>query len=239
MLVCNILKAQNITVEYSSKYNLNSHQELLIVYDSISAWKRISNLMEANSENNQENKIHIKIENKESFLIKDYSKNILYTTEHFFSQITYVQDSLHNMVWELSNEVKNILGEKCNLAKTRFRGRNYFAYYTNNIPLIDGPWKFGGLPGLILEIRSDDNLYEFIAVKIIKNDTQKIYLSDISKYKFVNWQQYTELFIKTIDKVIEVMKTNDTADTNEKTQFKVEMIEIIYPKAQEGKGIEY
>ena len=42
-----------------------------------------------------------------------------------------------------------ILGYPCHKATTRFRGRDYVAWYTEEIPFPYGPFKFGGLPGLI------------------------------------------------------------------------------------------
>jgi len=41
------------------------------------------------------------------------------------------------------------LGYLCHKATTRFRGRDYIAWYTEEIPFPYGPFKFGGLPGLI------------------------------------------------------------------------------------------
>ena len=38
------------------------------------------------------------------------------------------------------------------LAKTTFKGRNYFAWYSIEIPINSGPYKFNGLPGLVVEL---------------------------------------------------------------------------------------
>lgn len=46
----------------------------------------------------------------------------------------------------------SILDYKCIKATTRFRGRDYTAWVTKELPINDGPWKFYGLPGLILQI---------------------------------------------------------------------------------------
>ncbi len=54
--------------------------------------------------------------------------------------------------WKLYKEVKIIANYKCHKATTNFRGRKYVAWYTTDIPVNFGPWKFKGLPGLILEV---------------------------------------------------------------------------------------
>jgi GLPGLI family protein len=65
--------------------------------------------------------------------------------EHFY------RDSLHPQPWTLHMERKKIGELECLKATTRFRGRSYIAWYCPSIPVTNGPWKLGGLPGLIIE----------------------------------------------------------------------------------------
>lgn len=64
---------------------------------------------------------------------------------HFFN------DTLFPMVWEMVEEEKTVNGILCRKAVTFFKGRHYIAWYAPSIPISEGPWKLGGLPGLILE----------------------------------------------------------------------------------------
>lgn len=63
--------------------------------------------------------------------------------------------------WQLSNEKKQINGFQCQKATCYFSGRNYTAWFTYEIPIAEGPYKFSGLPGLIVEISDDRNHYVF------------------------------------------------------------------------------
>lgn len=74
-----------------------------------------------------------------------------------------------DLQWELTDRELQILGYHCKSAKVSFRGRNYTAFFTEDIPVNDGPYKFYGLPGLILKLTSDDEEYDFTAVAIEKN----------------------------------------------------------------------
>lgn len=58
--------------------------------------------------------------------------------------------------WTETGLTKDIKGLECRQAVCSFRGRDYVAYYSPEIPLSYGPYLFGGLPGLILEL-SDGN----------------------------------------------------------------------------------
>lgn len=76
----------------------------------------------------------------------------------------------YNTSWEIIKDIKKeILGYSCNLAKTNFRGRDYFAYFATELPYNVGPWKISGLPGLILELYDKDYNYHYLASSIYMN----------------------------------------------------------------------
>ena len=66
--------------------------------------------------------------------------------------------------WTIYNDEIQLLGYTAKKATTTFRGRNYTAYFTLDIPINDGPWKLFGLPGLILEAETDDGILKFEAI---------------------------------------------------------------------------
>ena len=69
--------------------------------------------------------------------------------------------------WQIETETKEIKGYKVQKAITNFAGRDYVAWFIPEVPISDGPYKFNGLPGLILEIldvESEWN-FEFVGLK--------------------------------------------------------------------------
>lgn len=68
--------------------------------------------------------------------------------------------------WELADGERTILGYACRRATCTFRGRNYEAWYAPDIAVSAGPWKFGGLPGLILAIRDDAGVLDLEATGV-------------------------------------------------------------------------
>jgi GLPGLI family protein len=77
-------------------------------------------------------------------------------------------DKTCGQTWSLTDETMEILGYECRKAKCDFRGRSYVAWYTDEIPVHYGPFLFGGLPGLIVRLESDDKEYQFNLIGIDK-----------------------------------------------------------------------
>lgn len=69
--------------------------------------------------------------------------------------------------WIILPEIKTIEGHKVQKAKTNFVGRNWIAWFTNDIQIQDGPYKFSGLPGLILNIEDEngDHIFNIVGIK--------------------------------------------------------------------------
>lgn len=78
------------------------------------------------------------------------------------SEHCIVQDTFGTMQWMLQPEHKRFGQYDCKRATGRYRGRDYEAWYALDIPVPSGPFKFGGLPGLILEIHSTDGNVQFL-----------------------------------------------------------------------------
>jgi GLPGLI family protein len=79
-------------------------------------------------------------------------------------------EPIPKMFWSFSQETQTICGYKCQKATCHWRGRDFVAWFTTEIPIRRGPWKFGGLPGLILKVYDTDHFYTFEAIGIEKGD---------------------------------------------------------------------
>ncbi len=101
------------------------------------------------------------------FTIKFYDTNrILILAEKMNNQVILVSDSLELIHWKiLKSRPIRYLGLDCYQAKGHFLGRNYTAYFAPKIKKSDGPFKFSGLPGLIIKIASEDNFKIWQAIK--------------------------------------------------------------------------
>jgi len=78
-------------------------------------------------------------------------------------QVTY-RDTLNAQQWTMTDSTREVLGYTCQQATADFRGRHWTAWFATDIPVSDGPWKLGGLPGLILGAYDKGHQYTFTAV---------------------------------------------------------------------------
>ncbi|WP_307984276.1 GLPGLI family protein [Bacteroides pyogenes] len=78
------------------------------------------------------------------------------------------EEPMPTFKWELLSDRKTLLNYQCQKSVCTFRGRTYIAWFTPEIPLSEGPWKFHGLPGLILQVSDDKNEFEYQCIGIQK-----------------------------------------------------------------------
>lgn len=94
--------------------------------------------------------------------------------------------------WEIQSEKKEILGYTVQKADLEYAGRNWTAWYAEEIPIPSGPYIFEGLPGLILEMYDKEEIFHFTAIAI-ENKKKEIYKKiedDITK---TNREEYFQL----------------------------------------------
>ena len=96
----------------------------------------------------------------------------------------YIED-LEMPQWELQDSTKTILDYPCQLAISEYRGRTWYAWFTFDIPISDGPWKLGGLPGLILEAYDSDRDYTFTATGMWQEGIPDIGLYNYAEYDWL------------------------------------------------------
>lgn len=117
-------------------------------------------------------------------------------TEELDSQRFFVYDSNIKMNdWTIhEKERKKIAGYICIKATTIFRGTELVAYYAPDLKYSAGPYKFFGLPGLILEIKVKDRPYLMWKADSVDLDSKKevVYKPKFSKHHNIGIRDYVE-----------------------------------------------
>jgi GLPGLI family protein len=98
------------------------------------------------------------------------SKEVIVFDKIYTDKFIYKDED--KLVWNITGETEQINNYLCQKATTFFGGRKYTAWFTNKIPINDGPYKFKGLPGLIIKIYDSKKQYIFEFLRFEKNNTK-------------------------------------------------------------------
>ncbi|MDR0507114.1 MAG: GLPGLI family protein [Dysgonamonadaceae bacterium] len=99
-------------------------------------------------------------------IFKNYPEGKMTVTDQAaINSFTYTEE-LNEIQWQITSDTLTCLNYLCQKATCDFRGRRYEAWFAPEIPVNDGPWKFSGLPGLILYVKDSTEKYVIKAVGI-------------------------------------------------------------------------
>lgn len=113
-------------------------------------------------------------------LFKDVKSKTYTHQVDLYGKRFLIKDSLTNYNWKLTSETKYIGKFKCHKAEAKINNEHIIAWFTSEIPINQGPGKFWGLPGLILEVKAG---IIHIACTEVKVKQSKIIIEKPSKGK--------------------------------------------------------
>ena len=169
-------------------------------------------------------------------------KDSVWWSQRFRGNI-YIAEKKPTIDWQLKKETKKIGNLVAHKATGKFRGREYTAWYTLEIPLPYGPWKLQGLPGLILEAYDEKKemyLY-FKNVEYPTNNKAKISQVKRAEQDPRGWQsieEYEDMLRKSLTKAYNGMVLRAEKNRSEKPEkpvFSEIYIESFEWKYQKGR----
>lgn len=101
---------------------------------------------------------------------KNFKKNQLLIEKNIGVENIVIKTTLHPLKWKLINETRKINSLLCKKAiSIDVKGNEIIAWYAEDIKIENGPSRYGGLPGVILELKSKSK--SFILKEIRKTNT--------------------------------------------------------------------
>lgn len=110
---------------------------------------------------------------------------ISYTLQILRDNFRYEEDE-EALEWNILPETRIISGYESQKAKTVFRGREFTAWFTTEIPFSDGPYKFSGLPGLILQLNDNKDHYVFELIQFKSLEQTVPFTLETRDYIFIS-----------------------------------------------------
>ncbi len=119
------------------------------------------------SRNRRESEVNYEVE-------KNYPQYSVFLTT-MIGNDTYKVSEDRKIEWKISPEKKQIGEFNAQKATADFAGRSWVAWFTTDVPIQDGPYKFCGLPGLILEIsdKTESHKMELKGIKKLTENQQE------------------------------------------------------------------
>jgi GLPGLI family protein len=206
---CSIVKAQNkdssAKIEYDMLLNLYSIQnyKAILLYNNNVSEFTYSNLEKKDVRTTDEkgNINSVMADTVPKIIYNEKLSNTLYelkATQGNEEDAIIVYEPTPKFDWALQEETKKIGSFVCNKATTTFRGRNYTAWYSLDIKGSFGPWKFQGLPGMILEVYDEKREVVFSLKKIEIPKKEKIKF-DKTKLKNILYDAYQKKIVRNLE----------------------------------------
>ncbi|WP_185097134.1 GLPGLI family protein [Chryseobacterium sp. IHB B 17019] len=122
----------------------------------------------------------------------------------------YEEDN--NISWQLQNDFKTIGKYKVQKAIAKKYGRTWVAWFAKDIPFPFGPYKFSGLPGLILEVYDDKDDYHYSLYKFGK---RKYICNSANMYKNAKLVDKSKVFDQKRKSMQDINKFKELIDDPE------------------------
>ncbi len=127
---------------------------------------------------------------------------------------------LNKIKWSILPETKSIESFKAQKATTNFGGRNWTAWFTNDIQIQDGPYKFCGLPGLILQIEDEGRTHIFNLVGSQRLDYPPSLIDSKTKEVFITKEKFNQLWNEYIkDPAKNIKLIHNSSEMSETLMF--------------------
>ncbi|MPM30155.1 hypothetical protein SDC9_76700 [bioreactor metagenome] len=136
-------------------------------------------------------------------IYKNYPEKGMTIIDFLGGDYVVYEDVLNDQDWQITDNIKTVLNYNCQQAICRFRGREWIVWFTTDIPVANGPWKLGGLPGLILEAYDRGNQYYFNIIGLEKKNNKPILFGEsfFKKIKYIktNRKEFLKACKRKID----------------------------------------
>lgn len=171
LLMCSIIKAQNVECKYISSTvipeDVKNIEDINIrnaVINQLSNRKQLFSLKFSNGKylfeaipDNQNNSNIMSI-GVSSIIYMDINKDMAISQESILDRTFLIKETIKKYSWDITTETKEILGKSCTKAILKDNS-SIVAWFTTEIPVSFGPMGYYGLPGLILQMKTENKDY--------------------------------------------------------------------------------
>ncbi|WP_315283079.1 GLPGLI family protein [Prevotella pallens] len=120
---------------------------------------------------------------RHDIIYRNFEEGVLKTYSRVFGSKYLIVEDITIPDWTMyEDSTITVLGMECKKATTNFRGRYWEVWYTEEIPISQGPWKLCGLPGMILKANSP----KFMLIEAMGINNKN--LDPVTFYNYLNYK---------------------------------------------------
>lgn len=178
--IVSLASAQNyrFVYEYKMKPDINKKDSIITDYMNLDTDGKRSYFYNS-AKYERDSTYAVSKSYKDLLLAKSYDQNLSYVVEKNYSKRTadlYDKFKTVNLLipdheipkWKIEKEFQKINNINCQKATADFKGRIWEAWFSKDYPVSDGPYKFSGLPGLVVSLKDSENDHVFNLIQIKK-----------------------------------------------------------------------
>jgi len=123
--------------------------------------------------------------NAEYVIYRNFEQNSSYDYMRMLDKLYVVEDSVVFQNWKILNDMREIAGHICMNASWQdtTKMNKVVAWYALDLPISGGPERFGGLPGMILEININNDAMVITAENVTLNQGDTVIAKPTHKRK--------------------------------------------------------
>lgn len=118
---------------------------------------------------------------------KDRVKDLITRTDVISDLFIKTEEPLNSFKWNISPETRTFFGYKVQKATTNYGCRDWVAWFTPDLPWSEGPYKFNGLPGLIVMVSDTKGnfLFEISGLALAEKGEKVLQNKDVESFPLV------------------------------------------------------
>lgn len=192
--------AQHITFVYQLKYKANPYKSELVTENYYLDISGAESSFRLERERASDSLIHrtglglgrSPVFNSQMYILKNLEtrdiQKIIFTN-FFNDKYSIIIDE--KLDWKILPDKQKIADLDCQKATVNYGGRSWTAWFTQSIPVPEGPYVFNGLPGLIVNISDNQSDYSFSLIKTKEFNKDNFFVA--RNAQIISWEVFQKI----------------------------------------------
>jgi GLPGLI family protein len=150
----------------------------------------------------EEEELYRRTDDDAYIIYRNREENQTFDYQNFMGKLYVIEDSISCQNWKIGHGMKEIAGHICIDAYCydTIKEKEIVAWFALDLPMLIGPDRYCGLPGMILEVNESNGALVYTATTLLFSDEEMPIDKPTykKKTKFITHTQYEEMIFKQV-----------------------------------------